>query len=120
MLISIKLKLDSGTSTLPTDDNGYDLQLSPELDEETTNAMRILDSVVMNEEYQYDEVDSSLTLPTPLARKNIAPVITPRRRQMVAFETDRNLTEVSDGEAVEENFERVRVWHDCIYQIFFL
>ena len=89
------------------------MQFSPELDEETTNAIRILDSVVMSEEHQYEEVDSGRIVPTPRKRKN-PPPITPRRRQTVEFETDRHLTEVSDGEAVEENFEKLRVWFDII------
>ena len=99
---------DSGNSTLPADDNGY--EFSPELDEETTDAIRMLDSVVMNQESPYeDEMDSIPFVPTPRARKNIPPHVAPRRRQTVAFETDRSLTEVSDGEAVEENFEKFRV-----------
>ena len=82
---------DSGTSTLPTDDNGY--EFPPELDDETTEAMRMLDSVVMNQEIAYeDEMDSIPFIPTPRARKNIPPHVSPRRRQTVAFQTDRNLS----------------------------
>ena len=65
----------------------------------------------MNQESPYeDEMDSIPFVPTPRARKNIPPNVAPRRRQTVAFEADRNLTEVSDGEAVEENFEKLGVW----------
>ena len=103
--------LDSGTSTLPGDDNGYDIQFQSELDEETTNAMRILDSVVFTEEHQYeDDTDSLQVKPTPRVRKNVPPPVAPRRRTTVAYEKDRSMTEVSDGEAVEENFEKFGVW----------
>ena len=82
-----------------------------ELDEETTNAIRMLDSVVFNEENQFeDELDSRQVEPTPRARKNIPPPVAPRRRQTVGAEQDRSMTEVSDGEAVEENFEKFGVW----------
>ena len=103
--------LDSGTSTLPADDNGYDIQFQSELDEETTNAMRILDSVVFTEEHQYeDDTDSLQVKPIPRVRKNVPPPVAPRRRTTVAYEKDRSMTEVSDGEAVEENFEKFGVW----------
>ena len=103
--------LDSGTSTLPGDDNGYDIQFQSELDEETTNAMRILDSVVFTEEHQYEDDTASLQVkPTPRVRKNVPPPVAPRRRTTVAYEKDRSMTEVSDGEAVEENFEKFGVW----------
>ena len=46
----------------------------------------------------------------PQQRKIVPPSVAPRRRQTVAFEADRSLTEVSDGEAVEENFEKLGVW----------
>ena len=88
------------------------MQFSPELDEETTNAIRMLDSVVMSEEQHYDEqYDSLSALPrSPRSRTNIPPPITPRRRQTATLERNRNVTEVSDGEAVEENFEKLGVW----------
>ena len=80
--------------------------------------MRMLDSVVMDQDNLYeDEMDSIPFVPTPRARKNIPPQVAPRRRQTVAFETNRNLTEVSDGEAVEENFELYGVW---IYSFYYL
>ena len=108
------------------------MQFSPELDEETTNAIRMLDSVVMNEESQYEQFNSDRTMPTPQQRKIIPPSVAPRRRQTVAFEADRSLTEVSDGEAVEENFEKLGVWQSinihlyillclrCAYFVFYL
>ena len=109
---------DSGTSTLPGDDNGYDIQFQSELDEETTNAMRILDSVVFTEEHQYeDDTDSLQVKPTPRVRKNVPPPVAPRRRTTVAYEKDRSMTEVSDGEAVEENFEKFGVWRQDIFHI---
>ena len=95
------------------------MQFSPELDEETTNAIRMLDSVVMNEESQYEQFNSDRTIPTPQQRKILPPSVAPRRRQTVAFEADRSLTEVSDGEAVEENFEKFGVWQDNFYFITF-
>ena len=94
------------------------MQFSPELDEETTNAIRMLDSVVMNEESQYEQFNSDRTIPTPQQRKIIPPSVAPRRRQTVAFEADRSLTEVSDGEAVEENFEKLGVWQSINIHLF--
>ena len=94
------------------------MQFSPELDEETTNAIRMLDSVVMNEESQYEQFNSDRTMPTPQQRKIIPPAVVPRRRQTVAFEADRSLTEVSDGEAVEENFEKLGVWQSINIHLF--
>ena len=96
------------------------MQFSPELDEETTNAIRMIDSVVMNEESQYEQFNSDRTIPTPQDRKIIPPSVAPRRRQTVAFEADRSLTEVSDGEAVEENFEKLGVWQSLNIHLFIL
>ena len=104
---------DSGTSTLPGDENGYDMQFQSELDEETTNAIRMLDSAVFHEENQYEDDTNALQVkPTPRTRKNVPPPVAPRRRTTVGFEKDRSMTEVSDGEAVEENFEKFGVWQD--------
>ena len=73
--------------------------------------MRILDSVVFTEEHQYeDDTDSLQVKPIPRIRKNIPPPVAPRRRTTVTYEKDRSMTEVSDGEAVEENFEKFGVW----------
>ena len=82
--------------------------------------MRILDSVVFTEEHQYeDDTDSLQVKPTPRVRKNVPPPVAPRRRTTVAYEKDRSMTEVSDGEAVEENFEKFGVWQDIFYFITF-
>ena len=109
---------DSGTSTLPGDENGYDMQFQSELDEETTNAIRMLDSVVFHEENQYEDETNSLQVkPTPRTRKNVPPPVAPRRRTTVGFEKDRSMTEVSDGEAVEENFEKLGVGNNMIYDL---
>ena len=113
----MSILLDSGTSTLPGEDNPYENQYSPELDEETTNAIRMLDSVVMNGEHELRDVQSPRGVPSPRSRTNVPTVITPRRGQVVNVERDRDLTEVSDGEAVEENFELYGVW---IYSLYYL
>ena len=75
---------------------------------------------MFHEENQYEDDTNSLQVkPTPRTRKNVPPPVAPRRRTTVGFEKDRSMTEVSDGEAVEENFEKFGVWQDKFYSIRF-
>ena len=88
----------------------YDVHRSSpdeDLDEETNNAIRILDSVVMHGEAQFKEGHTNPVIPTPRTRKSIASAATamPGEGQILS-EQDRDVEEVSEGEAVEGSFPR--------------